>query len=434
KYIAEFNAGYNGSEQFAPKNRYGFFPSASAAWNISREKFFEKWTNVVDKLKLRVSYGLVGNDKIGSSRFLYLDNVVRNGGGYSSALSNHHSISESFFGNPDLKWETAKKLNIGFELGLWRYFNLTFDVFSERRNNILIVKNSTPQVIGVSQSTLAPFNLGSVKNHGYELEMTFNKPITKDLFVLAKANLSYNDNEVIYMDELKYDETYAYQYRRTGYSLGQQWGMIAEGFFQDQAEIDAYAQYEGRKPRPGDLKFKDVNNDNVINQKDLSPIGYSDVPKYTAGLALSVTYKNFDISALFQGAFQVSGIVGSPGPYEWYDYRAFHQKAWTPERAASGEEILFPALSLSQSSSEAYSSTFFNMDRSYIRLKNLEIGYTLPKNWSKVINAKTVRFYVNGYNLITWDKMKFDDWDPELMNNSTYPLLKVWNLGVNVTF
>ena len=434
KYIAEFNAGYNGSEQFAPKNRYGFFPSASAAWNISREKFFEKWTNVVDKMKLRVSYGLVGNDKIGNTRFLYLDNVTRSYGGYSPSLSNNNTIQELFFGNPNLKWETAKKLNVGFELGLWKYFNLSFDIFSERRDNILITKNSTPSIIGVAQSTIAPFNLGRVKNRGYELEMSFNKPITKDLLIMAKANLNYNDNEVVYMDELKFDETYAYPYHQTGYSIGQQWGMIAEGFFKDQDEINAYAKYEGQQPRPGDLKYKDVNGDNIINQKDLSPIGYSDVPKYTAGLALSITYKNFDISALFQGAFNVSGAVGSPGPYEWYDFREFHKKAWIAERAAAGEEILFPALALAQSPSEIYNSTFFNMDRSYIRLKNLEIGYTLPKNWSRAINAKVVRLYVNGYNLATWDKMKFKDWDPEVMDNSTYPLLKVWNIGVNVTF
>ena len=251
---------------------------------------------------------------------------------------------------------------------------------------------------------------------------------------MAKANLNYNDNEVVYMDELKFDETYAYPYHQTGYSIGQQWGMIAEGFFKDQDEINAYAKYEGQQPRPGDLKYKDVNGDNIINQKDLSPIGYSDVPKYTAGLALSITYKNFDISALFQGACNVSGAVGSPGPYEWYDFREFHKKAWTAERAAAGEEILFPALALAQSPSEIYNSTFFNMDRSYIRLKNLEIGYTLPKNWSRAINAKVVRLYVNGYNLATWDKMKFKDWDPEVMDNSTYPLLKVWNIGLNVTF
>ena len=164
------------------------------------------------------------------------------------------------------------------------------------------------------------------------------------------------------------------------------------------------------------------------------PIGYSDVPKYTWGTALSVTYKYFDISVLFQGAFKVTGIISGTGPWEWYDFRKFHQKAWTAERAAAGEEILFPALSTAQSASELRSSDFFNMNRSYVRLKNLEIGFTLPQSWSKVLNAKKIRIYANGYNLITWDKMKYDDWDPEVVRNNDYPILKVLNVGANITF
>ena len=434
RYILEFNAGYNGSEQFAPKNRYGFFPSASAAWNISEESFFNPIKKTMDKLKLRASYGLVGNDKMGSTRFLYLDNVTRTGGGYSTLISNNHTIQETFFGNPNLKWETAKKLNLGLEVGLLKSLNVTIDLFNEKRNNILINKQSTPQLIGVASSTIAPFNLGRVRNRGYEIEATYTKSLTKDLFVVAKGNINYNDNKVLYMDELELDETYAYRYRQTGYSIGQQWGLKAIGFFKDQEEIDAYATYDGVKPRPGDLKFEDLNSDGIINDKDLMPVGYSDVPKYTWGLALSITYKNFDISGLLQGAFQVSGSLGGNGPWEWYDFRNYHMKAWTPERAESGEEILFPALSLAQSASELRGSTFFNQDRSFVRLKNLEIGYNLPKKWSALIHAKNVRFYTNGYNLITWDKLKFKDWDPEITSNTVYPVLKVINFGANITF
>lgn len=434
RYILEFNAGYNGSEQFAPKNRYGFFPSVSAAWNISNEKFFEHFGKTMDRLKLRTSYGMVGNDKMGETRFLYLDNIKRPGGGYSTLISNNHTIAESFFGNPDLKWETAKKLNIGVEIGLFKSLNLTVDIFDEKRDNILISKQSTPQLVGVVSSTIAPFNFGKVKNKGYEIEATYTKSITKDLFVVAKGNINYNDNKVLYMDELKLDSTYAYQYRQTGYSIGQQWGLNALGFFKDQAEIDSYARYDGVQPRPGDLKFEDLNGDNIINEKDLMPVGYSDVPKYTWGLALSMTYKNIDISGLLQGAFKVSGILSGNGPWEWYDFRNYHMKAWTPERAASGEKILFPALSQSQSASELRGSTFFNQDRSFIRLKNLEIGYNLPKKWCTFINAKSVRVYTNGYNLLTRDKLKFKDWDPEVTSNTIYPVLKVINFGANITF
>ena len=201
--------------------------------------------------------------------------------------------------------------------------------------------------------------------------------------------------------------------------IGQQWGLKSNGFFKDQAEIDAYPKYEGTQPRPGDLKFIDVNNDNKIDDKDMVPIGYSDVPKYTWGTALSITYKWFDISALFQGSFKVSAIVDGTGPWEWYDFRKFHQKAWTKERAEAGQEILFPALATQQSASEVRSNDFFIMDRSFVRLKNLEIGFTFPQAWSRVINAKKIRIYANGYNLITWDKMRFDDWDPEVLKNTT---------------
>ena len=436
RYIAEFDAGYNGSEQFAPANRYGFFPSVSGAWNIYNENFFKNSSiaKTIDKLKIRLSYGVVGNDKLGNERFLYLDNVASTGSGYSGSIVNGHSISETYFGNKHLQWETAKKLNFGFEIGLLQSLNLTVDIFSERRENILIKKQTTPQLIGVGTSTLPPFNLGKVKNRGYEIELNYTKPINKDLLVMLKGNFNYNDNEIMDLDELYRDETYAYRYRQNGYMIGQQWGLKSNGFFKDQAEIDAYPKYEGTQPRPGDLKFIDVNNDNKIDDKDMVPIGYSDVPKYTWGTALSVTYKWFDISALFQGSFKVSGIIDGTGPWEWYDFRKFHQKAWTKERAETGQEILFPALATQQSASEVRNNDFFIMDRSFVRLKNLEIGFTFPRAWSKVINAKKIRIYANGFNLITWDKMRFDDWDPEVLKNTTYPVLKVINIGANITF
>ena len=436
RYIAELDAGYNGSEQFAPINRYGFFPSVSGAWNIYNENFFKNSSisKIIDKLKIRLSYGVVGNDKFGDERFLYLDNIASSGSGYSGSIVNGHSISEAYFGNKHLQWETAKKFNFGFEIGLLQSLNLTVDIFSERRENILIKKQTTPQLIGVSTSTLPPFNLGKVKNRGYEIELNYTKPINKDLLVMLKGNLSYNDNKIMDLDELYRDETYAYRYRQNGYMIGQQWGLKSNGFFKDQAEIDAYAKYEGTQPRPGDLKFVDVNDDNKIDDKDMVPIGYSDVPKYTWGTALSITYKWFDISALFQGSFKVSAIVDGTGPWEWYDFRKFHQKAWTKERAEAGQEILFPALATQQSASEVRSNDFFIMDRSFVRLKNLEIGFTFPQAWSRVINAKKIRIYANGYNLITWDNMRFGDWDPEVLKNTTYPVLKVLNIGANITF
>jgi TonB-linked SusC/RagA family outer membrane protein len=432
KYIAEFNAGFNGSEQFAKGRRYGFFPSISAGWNIQNEAFFENYRNTIDLLKIRGSYGSVGGDQLGSRRFLYLDDIKRGGGSYSGTLGRGANIQESFFGNPNVQWEVAKKVNLGVEVGLFNQLTLTGDFFTERRDNVLIYRGSIPMIIGVSPSAMAPANIGIIENKGYELELNYHKTFHSDLSIISKINFNYANNKILFNDEVQLDEDYAYRYRSTGYQIGQQWGYNSLGFFNSQEEIDAYGvEYQGRKPRPGDLKFEDLNGDNKIDDKDVMPIGESSVPKYSWGAAANIIYKNFDISFLFQGAFKVSGLLG---PWEWYDFRTRHQHAWTAERAASGEEIRFPALSLTQSSSQIGNNTYFNENRSFIRLKNVEIGYMLPKSLTEKVAIRSLRIYVNGLNLMTWDKMGQVDWDPELRSTDSYPIYKVLNAGINVTF
>lgn len=436
RYMFEFNAGYNGSEQFSKGKRYGFFPSYSAAWNVANESFFQPLRSTVNLLKLRGSYGTVGNDQIGGTRFLYLDNVSRGGGGpIPGVAQNNGTINELFFGNPNVSWETAKKMNIGLDVGLFKSLEIVVDVFNEKRDNILIYRPSIPVLIGVPSSSIAPYNIGKIENKGWEIEATYNKSINKDLYIITKANIGYNDNKIIYIDELKLDSSYAYPYRSTGYSIGQQWGYQAEGFYKDQQDIDARGLTfgEGRAFRPGDLIYKDMNGDKIINNKDVVPLGYSNVPKLSWGWATSVNYKIFDVSFLFQGVSRVSGVIGGDGPWEWYDFRGYHQQAWTPERAAAGTEILYPALSLSVSPSNTTNS-FFIQDRSFVRLKNIEVGVSLPYTWASKIAARKVRFYMNGLNLLTWDKQRIKDWDPELLDNTTYPILKIINFGLNVTF
>jgi TonB-linked SusC/RagA family outer membrane protein len=431
RYLGEFNAGYNGSEQFAKGRRYGFFPSISAGWNVHNEGFFQN-NLIIDHLKIRGSYGTVGGDQLGNRRFLYLDEISRGGGSYSGTLGRGSNIQESFFGNPNVQWEVAKKSNVGLELGLFNQLTLTADLFHERRDNVLIYRGSIPMLIGVPSSTLAPSNIGIIENKGYELELDYNKTFNPNFSVISKVSFNHASNKILFNDEVQLDEDYAYRYRSTGYQIGQQWGYNAMGFFNSQEEIDSYGvTYQGRAPRPGDLKFEDLNGDKRIDDRDIMPIGHSNVPSYNWGTAVSVMFKNFDVSFLFQGAFKVSGLMG---PWEWYDFRERHQYAWTAERAAAGEEILFPALSLTQSSSEVGNNTYFNENKSFIRLKNFEVGYVLPVSLVSKIGVKRLRLYANGLNLFTWDKMGQSDWDPELRTSDSFPVYRVINAGINVNF
>ena len=256
---------------------------------------------------------------------------------------------------------------------------------------------------------------------------------------MADLNFNYAKNNVQYVDEPELPAGYAYRYRQQGYSYGQNFGMVADGYWNSAAEIkNSGLTFVGVQPRPGDLKFEDTNHDGVIDDKDEAPIGYSNVPQYTYAATLSATYKQFDVSVLFQGVFNVSNYFTGFGVYENSnnvpDYRSRMVDAWTPERAAAGLPITFPALSTSQSSSEALPNSFFLENTSYLRLKNAEIGYSLPTSIAGKIGAQRIRFYANGLNLLTWDKMKDKDFDPETANSLTYPIIKTFNFGVNVTF
>ena len=433
RYNVEFDGGYNGSEQFAPGRRYGFFPAVSAGWVASNEDFL-KGNPIITFLKARGSYGVVGNDQLGDQRFLYLDDISLGYNGYSGNLGQGRVVNEDYLGNPDLKWEIAKKADVGLELGLWDQLHLTVDLFNERRNNVLINRGSIPDLIGLPTSSLPPENIGVIRNHGYEISLKYEKVINSSFTILSNLNFNFARNKVLFDDEAPKPEGYAYNYRTTGYEIGQVFGYQTDGFYNSQKEIDqsGLTFNTGHTPRPGDLVLKDLNDDGIIDDKDVAPIGYSTVPEHTWGAAFSVTYKGFDISLLFQGAFHVSQPPTSL-VWEWLDFRKFHEDAWTPDRAASGAKIDFPALSLAQTYSEN-TNTFFLQNSSYIRLKSAEIGYTLPGHLAGKIGAKRIRFYLNGLNMFTWDKMRFDSSDPELGSGSTYPILRVFNSGVNVDF
>ncbi|GAB3427369.1 TonB-dependent receptor [Niabella aquatica] len=437
KYFAEFNAGYNGSEQFAKGHRYGFFPTFSGGWVISNEDFLRNNT-IISLLKLRASYGIVGSDRLGDRRFLYLDDIQREtGGGYSQSLGVGGKIVENYLGNPGIQWEIAKKTNIGFELGLLNDLSLIVDIFKEKRDNILINRKTIPIINGIAGSRLPPINLGIVHNWGYETELNYNKRFNKDWSLIAKINFNFARNKVLYADEVPLPADYVYRYRQTGSRVGQVFGYkLKPGYYTSYKEIsDEGLNYVGYTVRPGDFKYVDSNGDGIINEKDMVPIGYSGVvPEYTFGSAFSINYKNLDFSFLLQGVRNISAPLSMSGVSGISDFREVHKNAWTEDRAATGQEILFPRLSLGGSSSIRDFNDFFIENRSFIRLKNAEIGFRLPKTWFDRIKAQEVRIYLNGMNLFTWDKMRTKDFDPEVTNSLSYPVYRLYNAGVNITF
>lgn len=441
RYLAEVDVGYNGSEQFAKGQRFGLFPAFSAGWVVSNESFLRD-NRMLTHLKLRASYGKVGNDKLGSDRFLYLDNI-KLVGGLIPSLGRNQAIMINKFGNPNITWEVAYKQNYGVDLQLFKDFSLSFDYFRERREDILISRGTIPEVLGVSVDDLPKVNMGVVENSGYEIEAGYHHQLKSGLRFSVKGNFAYNKNKQLNMDEAILSEDYAYRYRKTGYSIGQQFGYKIDysngnGYINTAEELEkATKMYKIGTPRLGDFLYQDLNGDGEISEYDMAPIGYGNVPRITYGFSASVDWKGIDFSVHFSGIAKASRLYNnSPGVTEFNGegvYVDWHRHAWTPERYASGEKIEYPALSTVSGPSHL-ANDFFIMDRSFLRLKTIELGYSLPSRWLRKIGMKKVRVYISGNNLITWKKIKLDAIDPEQNWEANYPLTKMVNFGANIVF
>ncbi|NLR56914.1 TonB-dependent receptor [Chitinophaga polysaccharea] len=442
RYLAEVNMGYNGSEQFAPGKRYGFFPAVSIGWAVSNEKFL-KGNQLLTNLKLRASYGKVGNDKMGDARFLYLSDITM-GGGPLGSLGMGQGINQGLLGNTNITWELAKKQNYGVDLELLGSLGITFDYFIENRSDILISRGTIPQLQGVPLDKIPRINMGQVDNKGFEIELTYNKSITRDLHLNFRGNFGYNHNTVKFIDEAINSDAYAYRYRQTGFSLGQSWGYKIDysngnGYFNSQEELDKYLShtaYGFGSPRVGDFKYIDLNGDGIVDDKDLAPIKYTSIPGIVYGSTLALGYKGVDLTIFFQGVGRYSSNYANQGVYEYIiqgTYFDYHKTAWTAERYAKGEKITYPALS-TRSNTNHTANDFFIMDRSFLRLKNIELAYTLPPGWLKRASIKAVRIYVSAQNLLTWDKLKMGHLDPESTNSIGYPVTRMMNFGFNATF
>ena len=450
RYLAEFNMGYNGTENFAAGRRFGFFPAVSAGWVVSEEPFFPK-NNWVVYMKLRATYGEVGNDKIGGDRFLYLPSVYGETSGkltgynFGSSANPVYSqmIEEKRLGNPLLTWEKARKLNLGVDMNfLKNHLTVSFDYFKERRNNILSNRNSAPMLIGAS---LPAYNMGEMENAGFELDVNYRNNI-RDFNYWGRFNYSFARNKILFQDEVP--EKYAYQ-MRTGRRVGQFYGLLFDGFYNSWEEINALdrpvSSWNGNRLQPGDMRYVDVNKDGKIDMYDMVPIGYSPTPEIIYGFSVGCSWRGIDFSALFQGASHVS--IKYFGRALWPFINAHNSaktlilERWTQERYERGEAINFPRLSMSPSrdtDNNYQDSNFWIRNADYLRLKNVEIGYTFRKGQLKALGLESLRLYVSGTNLFTWTDVI--DLDPEAPSKggateiNTYPLQKIYNVGINVQF
>lgn len=430
RYWAEFNFGYNGTERLPKGRRFEFFPAVSLGWVPSNEAWWQPLAETVSYLKLRGSYGLVGSDDTGMSagaeRFLFFDKInIGKGPSYATGPSQSQqnwasgpSIDGFAVENPT--WERTRKLDIGVDLSLWNQLNVTFDYFFEHRYNILLKRGSWPILMGY-WGAVPWSNIGEVDNWGYELSVNYKKTLFKDFTVDFRANFTYTQNKYRNLDEPSYP--YVWQ-TQTGKPLSNTMGYIAEGLFKDQADIDNSAFHNlGSNVMPGDIKYRDIDGNNIINENDrvmISPYGYQ--PRIQYGIGLNVTWKKFDFGVFFNGSAKRTIMINGLSPFGEDNYNMLQIIAddyWSvsnPNPNAS-----YPRLGLSnkQTANNNVASTYWMRDGSFIRFKTLEVGWSF----------KYGRIYFSGDNLAVWSPFKL--WDPELSWNA-YPLSRSLNIGMQV--
>lgn len=454
KYLFEVNGAYNGSENFAKGHKYGFFPAAAAGWVISNENFL-KGSNFVNYLKLRGSYGVVGNEQLPGKRFGYLQFFVVNGDTYNFGTGFNSGVPANVYegelANPLITWEKSKKANVGIDIKLAKNkFNLSADVFYERRSNILNVPgaNESKNISAVFGQGAPQINIGTIDNKGIDLEFGWADKIGKNFSYYIKPNFSFARNEIIFMDEVDRVSPTGEPVPsalRTGRRLGQYYLYEFDHFVNDQAEADQLntAVYQPwGKLIPGDVVYKDQNGDGKITaQEDQIPMGKPRTPEIQYGIPVGISYKNFDASALFQGAALVGVQLTDAAAWDFPTYgqdiigrvKPLHLNRWTPE---TKETATYPALHYGpHPNNKNPNSSLFYSDANYLRLKSIELGYSLRENVMKRIGFSKARFYLQGLNLVTWDKLDKYDVDPETNTGGDwYPIQRVYNIGVEVTF
>lgn len=444
RYISEFNFGYNGSENFAKGKRFGFFPSIALGWLVSEEQFMEPIRNVISKLKLRASVGTVGNDNIGGRRFAYITTINSKANGYNWGYTGdtyRDGVQEGEVGVGNLTWEKALKTNIGIEIGLWNELDFQLDLFKERRTSIFMQRATIPSQTGFINNPYA--NYGKVDNKGLDLSLNYNKRINKDWNISVRGTFTYAKNTIIERDE---PESVKGTYRSiTGHSINTLWGLQALGLYTDDDFVDGKLKEGipvpqlGGEVRPGDIKYRDMNNDGYITSADEGYIGGTTDPRIVYGFGGNINFRNWDMSFFFQGSGDTYRIIGGsdyfiPGSGAGVLGNVYtnYTDCWTEENPS--QNVFWPRLSQSTNTNNNRASTFWKKNMSFLRLKTLEIGYSLPKNVVNKISAKSIRFFASGNNLFYISKFKL--WDPELATSDglKYPSMRSLMLGVEVNF
>ena len=443
RYFTEFNFGYNGSEKFAKNNRFGFFPSIGLGWILSNEEWFSQKLPDVNMFKLKLTHGLVGNDGISSAddRFFYLSEVNLQSPSYGFTWgSDFNNFYQGYvidrYSNQNVTWEVAEKTNYGLELGLFNSLNFQIDYFTEHRSRIYMSRDYIPSTMGLT--TTISSNLGEVNSKGVDFSLDYNKAFDSGLILSGRGNFTYATNEVLVNGEPDY--TYDYL-SRIGYPVNQAWGLIAERLFIDQADIEnSPEQFNGfsssaNSYMPGDIKYTDVNNDGVINELDRVPIGKPTVPEIVYGFGVSASYKGYDFSVFMQGVARTSFFINpndiSPFVNERNALNVIANNHWSINNP--DPNAFWPRLSTYSIANNEQQSTWWQRDGDFLRLKNVEIGYTFPDRESGIFSGLNTRVYFTGLNLLTFSK--FDLWDTEMGGNGLgYPPQKVYNIGLQVNF
>ena len=458
RYFVDFNFGYNGSENFADGHRFGFFPAFSVAWNIAEEKIVKKHLKRMNRFKLRYSYGKVGNDQLGQ-RFPYLytlatKHMVKKDGkdveetfpgwdwGDYTYGNSYDGLTYLDLASENVTWEIATKHDAGVDLSLFNdKFTATVDYFHEQRDGIFMAREFLPSMVGVRSNPKA--NVGSVRSQGFDGNFAYKQKINK-VNLTVRGNFTYSKNEILEKDEE--NSVYPYQMQR-GYRVNQAKGLIALGLFKDYDDIrNSPQQTKWGKVQPGDVKYKDVNGDGVINDGDKVAIGATTKPNLIYGFGISAQWKGFDFNVHFQGAGKSSFFIDGSTVFAFKDSQWGNvlenlvADRWIDAQTAAiigipaneNPNASYPRLSYGANENNQHKSTFWLRDGSYLRLKTLEVGYTLPKSIVNKIKFNKIRVFFIGTNILTFSKFK--EWDPEMgsTNGQQYPLSKTFTLGLTV--
>ncbi|MDR0510703.1 MAG: TonB-dependent receptor [Rikenellaceae bacterium] len=437
RYFVEGNFGYNGSENFSPGRRFGLFPSIAVGWMVSSEGFWQPLREVVDKLKFRASYGLVGNDKIGqNSRFVYDGNYENYSNAYwfGQQVTAYNGTRISAYGSPNVSWEKSHKLNAGLELSLFRRVDIQADYFRDYRTGIFLKRDDMTDVAGVLDLPYA--NIGEVLNRGFEVQLQSHH-YAGELQISTRGNFTYNRNKILRNAQ----PTPEYPYMsRIGLPVDQQTGYIALGLFSSQEEIDNSPAQFGTL-RVGDVKYKDVNGDGVINAYDVVPIGRTWMPEITFGIGASMQWRNFDLSFLFQGVANTTIMLkgaslqtfSAPSASAYGFYEDVYYNIWTLDNP--NPNAIYPRASTVSNNNNYQNSTLWQRDISYVRLKNASIGYRLPQSFTRGrLKIQDVHLYLQGVNLLTFTGFKLFDPEIDDQQGAKYPPVRVISFGLNINF